>query len=68
MKIWLEKKGNPFGFFFYESNIIDFNHNTRWINFGSINPCFSYLVGYGKPKMTSRKWVIHILRKKDGFT
>ena len=34
-KNWLKKKGTPFVFVCYESNIVNVNHNTRWIDFGS---------------------------------
>ena len=33
-KNWLEKKGTPFSFVCYESNIVNVNHNTWWINSG----------------------------------
>ena len=33
---WLEKKGNPISFFCYESNMVDANHNTWWIDFDFI--------------------------------
>ena len=29
---WLEKKGNPISFAYYESNMVDVNHNTWWID------------------------------------
>ena len=32
---WLEKKGNSISFVCYESNMVDVNHNTWWINSGS---------------------------------
>ena len=31
----LRKKGNQISFVCYESNMVDVNHNTRWIDFGS---------------------------------
>ena len=34
-KIWLEKKGNLTSFVCYESNMVDVNHNTWWIDSGS---------------------------------
>ena len=34
-KVWLEKKGIPFSFVCYESNFINVNNNTWWIDFGS---------------------------------
>ena len=34
-KIWLDKKGTQFSFVFYESNMVNVNHNTWWIDFGS---------------------------------
>ena len=34
-KIWLDKKGTQFSFVCYESNMVNVNHNTRWIDFGS---------------------------------
>ena len=34
-KIWLDKKGNQFSFVYYESNMVNVNHNTWWIDFGS---------------------------------
>ena len=34
-KIWLNKKGTPFTFVCYESNMINDNHNTWWIDSGS---------------------------------
>ena len=35
-KRWLEKKGNPTSFVYYESNMNDVNHNIWWIDSGSI--------------------------------
>ena len=32
---WLEKKGNPTSFVCYESNIVNVNTNTWWIDSGS---------------------------------
>ena len=34
-KIWLDKKGNQFSFVYYESNMVNVNHNIWWIDFGS---------------------------------
>ena len=34
-KSWFEKKGTPFAFVCYESNMINVNHNTWWIDSGS---------------------------------
>ena len=34
-KIWLDKKGTQFSFVCYESNMVNVNHNTWWIDFGS---------------------------------
>ena len=34
-KNWLEKKGTPFTFVCYESNMVSVNHNTWWIDSGS---------------------------------
>ncbi|WVZ08825.1 hypothetical protein V8G54_022171 [Vigna mungo] len=34
-KNWLDKKGTPFAFVCYESNLTSFNHNTWWIDSGS---------------------------------
>ena len=34
-KTWLDKKGTPFTFICYESNMISVNHNTWWIDSGS---------------------------------
>jgi len=34
-KNWLEKKCIPFSFVYYESNMINVNHNTWWIDSGS---------------------------------
>ena len=34
-KIWLDKKGTQFSFICYESNMVNVNHNTWWIDFGS---------------------------------
>ena len=34
-KNWMEKKGNPFVFVCYESNMVNVNHNTWWIDSGS---------------------------------
>src|ERR1044072_6409501 len=34
-KNWLEKKGTPFAFVFYESNMVSVDHNTWWIDSGS---------------------------------
>ena len=36
LKIWLDKKGTQFSFVCYESNMVNVNHNTWWIDFGSI--------------------------------
>ena len=33
-KSWFEKKGTPFTFVCYESNMINVNHNTWWIDSG----------------------------------
>ena len=30
-----KKKDNPISFVCYESNMVDVNHNTWWIDFGS---------------------------------
>ena len=35
-KAWLEKKGTSFSFVCYESNFTSVNHNTWWIDYGSI--------------------------------
>ena len=35
-KIWLDKKGTEFSFVYYESNMVNVNHNKWWIDFGSI--------------------------------
>lgn len=32
---WLEKKGTQFSLVCYESNMVDANHNTWWIDSGS---------------------------------
>jgi hypothetical protein len=32
---WLEDKGNPTSIFCYESNMVNVNINTRWIDSGS---------------------------------
>ena len=34
-KIWLDKKGTQFSFVCYESNMVNVNHNTWWIDSGS---------------------------------
>ena len=34
-KIWLDKKGTPFSFVCFESNMVNVNHNTWWIDSGS---------------------------------
>ena len=34
-KIWLDKKGTQFYFVCYESNMVNVNHNTWWIDSGS---------------------------------
>ena len=34
-KIWLDKKGTQFSFICYESNMVNVNHNTWWIDYGS---------------------------------
>ena len=34
-KIWLNKKGTKFSFVCYESNMVNVNHNTWWIDSGS---------------------------------
>ena len=31
---WLEKKGKSISFICYESNMVDVNHNTWWIDSG----------------------------------
>ena len=33
-KKWLENKGNSISYVCYESNIVDVNHTTRWIDSG----------------------------------
>ena len=33
-KIWLDKKGTQFSFVCYESNMVNVNHNTWWIDYG----------------------------------
>ena len=35
-KVWLEKKGISYSFVCYESNFINVNHNTLWIDSDSI--------------------------------
>ena len=35
-KIWLDKKGTQFSFVCYESNMVNVNQNTWWIDSGSI--------------------------------
>ncbi|KAL6311169.1 hypothetical protein AAG906_000912 [Vitis piasezkii] len=37
-QIWLEKKDNPTSFVCYESNMVNVNTNTWWIDFGSTIP------------------------------
>ena len=54
-RIWLDKKGTQFSFVCYESNMVNVNHNTWWINFWFYNTCFKYLTGYAKPKEASGK-------------
>ena len=34
-KIWLEKKVTQFSFVYFESNMVNVNHNTWWIDYGS---------------------------------
>ena len=34
-RIWLDKKGTQFSFVCYESNMVNVNHNTWWIDSGS---------------------------------
>ena len=34
-KIWFDKKGTQFSFVCYESNMVNVNHNTWWIDSGS---------------------------------
>ena len=34
-KKWLENKGNSISCVCYESNMVDVNHNTWWIDYGS---------------------------------
>ena len=34
-KIWLDKKGTQFSFVCFESNMVNVNHNTWWIDYGS---------------------------------
>ena len=34
-KSWMDKKGTPFAFVCYESNMVSINHNTWWIDSGS---------------------------------
>ena len=67
-KIWLDKKGTQFSFVCYESNIVNVNHNTWWIDFGSTihvsntlqgmqnlrKPVGSELCLYSASKMSSR--------------
>ena len=35
-KIWLDKKGTQLSFVCFESHLINVNHNTWWIDSGSI--------------------------------
>ena len=42
---WLEKKGNSISFVCYESNMVDVNHNTWSIDFGSTFHISSTLQG-----------------------
>ena len=32
--IWLDKKGTQFSFVYYESNMVNVNHNVWWIDYG----------------------------------
>ena len=34
-KIWLDKKGTQFSFVYFESNMVNVNHNTWWIDYDS---------------------------------
>jgi len=40
---WLEDKGNPTSIFCYESNMVNVNINTRWIDSGSIIYILNFL-------------------------
>ena len=39
---WLDKKGNPTSFVCYESNMVNVNTNTWWIDSGSTIQCKSH--------------------------
>ena len=47
-KAWLEKKGTSFSFICYESNFTNVNHNTWWIDYGSIIHVLNTLQGIRK--------------------
>ena len=44
-KKWLENKGNSISCVCYESNMVDVNYNTWWINYGSIIHILNTLQG-----------------------
>ncbi|RVW59994.1 hypothetical protein CK203_083421 [Vitis vinifera] len=51
----LEKKGNPTSFVCYESNMVNINTNTWWIDSGSTIHISNSLQGMAKPKEASDK-------------
>jgi hypothetical protein len=52
---WLADKGNPTSFVCYESNMVNVNITTWWIDSGSTIPHFEFLAGFAKPKEASGK-------------
>ena len=42
---WLEKKGKPISFVCYESNMVDVNHDTLWIDSSSTIHISNTLLG-----------------------
>ena len=54
-KKWLEKKGNLSSFVCYESNMVNVNINTCWVDYGSTIHIANSFAGYAKPKEANGK-------------
>ena len=57
---WLEKKGNPTSFVCYESNMVNVNTNTWWIDSGSTTHISNSLQGMQnlRKPMTSEQFIL----------
>ena len=53
-KRWLEMKSNPTSFVCFESNIVDVNHNTQWIDSGCTIHVKNTLQGHEKTNKATR--------------